>query len=59
MAKTLKRKNKKLIKKKFIKSRRLKKLSKRKAKRSKKKIKGGAHKISDKTTLENTDDKKT
>lgn len=59
MAKTLKRKNKKLIKKKFIKSRRLKKLSKRKAKRSKKKIKGGAHRFGVMPTLANTDVKKT
>ena len=63
MAKTLKRKNKKLLKKKkFNKSRRFKKLSKKRGKRSKKKIKGGAfgaQRFGVMPALANTDVKKT
>lgn len=56
MAKTLKRKNKKLLKKKkFNKSRRFKKLSKKRGKRSKKKIKGGAQRFGVMPALANTD----
>lgn len=56
MTKTIKRKNKKFIKKKkFNKSRKFKKLLKKKSKRSKKKIKGGAQRFGVMPALANTD----